>query len=132
MEIITVGREQGNQIVINDNYVGRRHLELIRDDMNNILVRDLDSKNGTYVNGKKISGEVYLNKNDIVRIGNSTLPWRGYFEKTGNTTTESPVTEQVKREKKPINWRNIISILATVISLLLMIFMLVQHIRSLK
>jgi hypothetical protein len=129
MEIITVGREQGNQIVISDNYVGRCHLELIMDDNNNIILRDLNSKNGTYVNGKKISGEVYLNKNDIVRIGNTTLPWRSYFEKAGNTIIETPVTKKVKREKKPINWRNVLSIFATIISLLLMIFMLLRHLK---
>jgi pSer/pThr/pTyr-binding forkhead associated (FHA) protein len=129
MEIITVGREQGNHIVINDNYVGRRHLELIRDDTNNILVRDLNSKNGTYINGKKITGEVYLNKNDIVRIGNTTLPWRSYFEKPGNTTIESPEPKKRKPEKKPINWRNVLSIITMIISLMLMIFMLLQRLK---
>lgn len=40
---------------------------------------DSGSKNGTYVNGVKRHGQVKLSPNDIIRICNSTLPWRSYF-----------------------------------------------------
>ena len=40
---------------------------------------DKGSANGTYVNGVKRHGQVKLNPNDIIRVGNSTLPWQSYF-----------------------------------------------------
>lgn len=80
MKVITIGREHGNDIVISDNYVGRRHIEIVRDDQGHFILKDLNSKNGTYVNGQRIRDEVYLQRNDIVRIGNTTLPWRSYFD----------------------------------------------------
>jgi hypothetical protein len=40
---------------------------------------DFGSRNGTFVNGRRVSGEIYLNPTDSIRIGNTTLPWRGYF-----------------------------------------------------
>lgn len=84
MKIIKVGRSSGNDIVIqNDGYVGRTHCEFIQDDSGNYWVVDMNSKNGTFVNGVRRSGKTKLNSNDMVRIGNTMLPWRNYF--TGAT-----------------------------------------------
>jgi hypothetical protein len=59
--------------------VSRHHLQIIQDDSGNFRLADFGSKNGTFVNGKRISGEVRLNPNDVIRIGNTTLPWNSYF-----------------------------------------------------
>jgi pSer/pThr/pTyr-binding forkhead associated (FHA) protein len=132
MTIVTIGRDKDNNIVVSDNYVGRHHLQLIQDDRGNYLVSDLNSTNGTYVNGKKITGQVHLNPDDIIRIGNTTLPWKSYFAFKNNTSTspiESKPQKQKKpeKEKKPINWRNILSIVTAIISLLLMILMAIRY-----
>ena len=89
MKIITVGREVGNDIVIsNDPFVGRHHLKLFQDDAGVFFVRDLNSTNGTFVNGKRIAGEKGIDKNDIIRIGNTTIPWISYFMEVGDTEIE--------------------------------------------
>lgn len=87
MKIIKVGRSSGNDIVISDNYVGRTHCEFIQDDNGNYWVVDMNSKNGTFVNGVRRSGKTKLNSNDIVRIGNTPLPWMSYLKGVpgGNT-----------------------------------------------
>ena len=79
MKVITIGRSTQNDVVINDPYVGRNHLQLIQKDDGAFYVVDFGSKNGTYVNGNKVHGEVRLSSSDIVRIGNTTLPWKSYF-----------------------------------------------------
>lgn len=80
MKIITIGRSSNNDIVINDPLVTRNiHCQIIQDDTEHYYLVDSHSKNGTYINGKLIRGEVALNKSDIVRIGNTTLPWQTYF-----------------------------------------------------
>lgn len=79
MEVINVGRSSSNDEVIKDSTVSRTHCQFVKDDRGNICVIDTNSKNGVYVNGKKIYGKEYLSSSDVVRIGNTTLPWKNYF-----------------------------------------------------
>lgn len=80
MKIIKVGRSSGNDIVIqNDQYVGRTHCEFIMDDNGNYFVNDLNSTNGTFVNGVRRQGKTHLTPDDNVRIGNTTLAWVNFF-----------------------------------------------------
>jgi pSer/pThr/pTyr-binding forkhead associated (FHA) protein len=53
--VLTIGRENTNDIVIDHPLASRRHARLERDE-NGYLVRDLESTNGTYVDGDRISG----------------------------------------------------------------------------
>ena len=80
MKVITIGRSSNNDIVIDDSFVGRNHCQVIQSNNGSFRIVDLNTKNGTYVNGQRINGEAVLANNDIVRIGNTTLPWRHYFE----------------------------------------------------
>ena len=83
MRVLTIGRSGENDIVINDSQVSRHHLQLIQHDDGHFTLFDFGSTNGTYVNGKRISGEVDIMHGDIVRIGNTTLPWNSYFAESG-------------------------------------------------
>ena len=65
---ITIGRKEDNSVVLNDQHVSGNHAILsIRNEA--LVLEDLNSTNGTLVNGKKISGRVRLNINDEIRIG---------------------------------------------------------------
>lgn len=80
MKVITIGRSKdNNNIVIEDNNVSRSHLQIINDDNGNYYAIDLDSTNGTFVNGNRITGKVQLHKGDTIVIGNTTLSWEAYF-----------------------------------------------------
>lgn len=88
MKEIKVGRSSSNDIVIsNDQYVSGTHCQFIKDDNGNYWLIDLNSSNGTFVNGIRRSGKTRLSSNDIVRIGNTTLPWLNYFNGVSNGTT---------------------------------------------
>ena len=80
MKVVTIGRNEDNDVVIKDTHASRYHLQIIQHDDGHFSLSDFGSTNGTYVNGQKISGEIDLNQNDVIRIGNSTLPWRMYFD----------------------------------------------------
>lgn len=82
MRVIKIGRSSNNDIVINDNMVSRVHCQIIEDENRNYYILDLNSTNGVYVNGMRRNGQTRLNHNDIVRIGNTTLPWTQYFGAT--------------------------------------------------
>ena len=81
MKVITIGRHEDNDVFVDDPCASRHHLQIIQHDDGHYSLADFGSSNGTFINGQKISGEVDLNMNDVVRIGNSTIPWRLFFEK---------------------------------------------------
>jgi len=62
------GRIQNADIYLDDTQVSRKHSEFIYDD-GETSVEDLESTNGTLVNGKKISSKVALKEGDKVAIG---------------------------------------------------------------
>ena len=57
---------------ISDNTVSRRHAELTPD-AGLWWVRDLDSHNGTFVNGRKIEGRIPVRDGDQIRAGSTVL-----------------------------------------------------------
>jgi pSer/pThr/pTyr-binding forkhead associated (FHA) protein len=63
-----IGRLKGSTIRINANDVSRRHCRL-RITPALVTVRDLGSSNGTYVNGKPITGERPLKPGDRLQVG---------------------------------------------------------------
>lgn len=68
---ITIGREDGNTIQLNDERVSRCHLKLQMDN-DRLVMTDLDSTNGTKVNGQE-SHLRLLRCGDLVSVGRSVL-----------------------------------------------------------
>ena len=50
---LTVGREEGNPIQLNDERISRFHLKIQEDD-GKVVLTDLESTNGTKVNGESV------------------------------------------------------------------------------
>lgn len=69
---IVIGRQGDLFKNIGDNSLSRRHAAATIED-GKIVIRDLGSSNGTFVNGKEIHVAVYLNKGDVLKVGNQTL-----------------------------------------------------------
>ena len=76
--IITVGRTPENDIIINNVKVSRNHARFIKTGSGWVL-EDLGSSNGTFVNGKKISGQP-VQKSDKVTIGGTPVDMRFIFD----------------------------------------------------
>ncbi len=68
---ITIGREEGNSIQLNDERVSRFHVR-IQFDQGQLVLTDLESTNGTKVNGEETQLRI-LRHGDVVSIGRSTL-----------------------------------------------------------
>lgn len=86
MKIVTIGRSSSNEVKIEDPLVSRVHCQVIQDDYGNFKLVDTNSKNGIYVNGvKQRHSEIRLSPSDVVRIGNTTLPWQSYFNNVGGS-----------------------------------------------
>lgn len=69
---ITVGRADGNTVVIKDEWVSRQHLEIAPGPDGRYAVRDLGSRNGVFVNGQPVRHGP-LNPNDTVQLGQNLL-----------------------------------------------------------
>jgi pSer/pThr/pTyr-binding forkhead associated (FHA) protein len=68
---ITVGREEGNTIQLNDERVSRFHVK-IQEDHNRLVITDLESTNGTKVNGEDVQLRI-LRFGDMIQVGRSVL-----------------------------------------------------------
>ncbi len=68
-EFLTIGRDPSNNLVINDPFVSFRHVR-IEKRKRGYIVRDIQSRNGTYLNGTPIV-EAYLSNNDKLMVGES-------------------------------------------------------------
>lgn len=68
----TIGRAATNHIVVKDDRCSRCHAEVFLT-RGQWTIRDLDSRNGTLVNGKPMRGDYSLTPNDVVHIANCQL-----------------------------------------------------------
>lgn len=68
---ITIGREEGNSIQLNDERISRFHLK-IQLDHDDLVLTDLESTNGTKVNNEEVQLRI-LRHGDMITVGRSTL-----------------------------------------------------------
>ncbi len=71
-EVTRAGRHPESDIFLDDITVSRRHAELVRKDDGTVVLRDVGSLNGTYVNRERID-EVVLRTGNEVQIGKFKL-----------------------------------------------------------
>ena len=97
MKVVKVGRGKTNNLILNDSTVSRNHLEIFFGDDGLVVVTDLNSANGTTVNGKKITGSVKLDSLDILKAGNSLIKWKNYLKDRDDNNQES--NSEIKQEE---------------------------------
>jgi pSer/pThr/pTyr-binding forkhead associated (FHA) protein len=68
---ITIGREEGNSVQLNDERISRYHLK-IQEDQEKLVLTDLESTNGTRVNGEDTQLRI-LRYGDVISLGRSVL-----------------------------------------------------------
>ncbi len=76
---VTIGRLSDNQIYLEDNTISSHHAELILKG-EDYVVRDLNSTNGTRVNGQRVV-ETCLYHGDVITFGNLQLQYSSSSKK---------------------------------------------------
>jgi adenylate cyclase len=71
-----IGRAPGNQVVLSDDKVSRKHALIHRQGEHEYWLVDLGSSNGSYLDGRRVSQPVALRDRAVIRIGSSTLVFR--------------------------------------------------------
>ena len=68
----TIGRVDDNTFPIAESSVSSHHCEILLRG-NDVIVNDLNSTNGTFINGDKVTGEAVLKPGQILRLGQIEL-----------------------------------------------------------
>jgi hypothetical protein len=89
----TMGRSPENDVVVQDAFVSRRHCAVLVHLRNGCELHDTASKNGTFVNGKRLSGPTQLHAGDEIRVCD-----RHFTFYTRNETADFPVQARTLSE----------------------------------
>lgn len=65
--ITTIGRWEDNDVVIPDRWISRHHAQVCREGSRYVVV-DLDSKNGLFVNGQRVTKDTFLDNDDRIQL----------------------------------------------------------------
>ncbi len=75
-ETMTIGRNEHNEIIIDDAFVSFEHASISRDKQGYWLT-DLNSTNKTYLNSQPVQDMVLLKNGDLIKIGAVTFSFEG-------------------------------------------------------
>jgi hypothetical protein len=93
-----IGRGYNNDIIVDDPYVAAEHLRLFRDQAGQLVVEDLGSANGVYLNGStQRLGRIIVDGKQPIRIGHTFLRIR-----EGNFAVERERVGRPDRHGLPI------------------------------
>ncbi len=96
-----IGRqEEGAGTLGDDIEISRRHARIRREPPHGCTIEDLGSTNGTFVNGRRITGPEPLSVGDCVRVGETTLVVQFSTDPTP-VPTEAPVAPPPAAESPP-------------------------------
>ncbi len=95
--LIDIGRHLDNAICLSENQVSRFHMRLNRTSQGFVL-EDLESTNGTVVNGTRIKEPIILTPGDYITIGQSVEMW---FTDNLETLRMVPPAAQLDRQLPP-------------------------------
>lgn len=86
----TIGRAPSNDIAIPDGSVSSTHARIVRTDTG-FSVEDLKSRNGTFINGEKVSERRLLADGDILRVGKIIMTFNLAREENPGESTQPEV-----------------------------------------
>lgn len=74
-EEVTLGRAAGCGVTVDDTYVSQLHARVFQRD-GEVMVEDLGSTNGTYLNRRRLMGPMIMKRGDRLQLGDTVLELR--------------------------------------------------------
>ncbi|UCD85933.1 MAG: sigma 54-interacting transcriptional regulator [Deltaproteobacteria bacterium] len=85
---LRIGTSENNDLVLSDDTVSRHHL-VINEQKGGYLLKDLDSTNGTYVEGVRVK-EAFLKPGSVIRLGKTAIKFLPQEERVRILPSEKP------------------------------------------
>ena len=100
---IVIGRDKKCDLLLTHDSISRKHAELFIDLDGNVFITDLNSKNGTYVNGRRIYQSDQLFQGDTLVVGDKIeVNWLSYIPYGVGPSSESAIVTIPKTNSKSI------------------------------
>lgn len=113
MHFISLGRGNANDIVISNPSVSTNHAQLEIDNHGKVFIKDFGSKNGTFVNGKKINEQHRLNAGDNVKLGDFSFDWQKALIGDYAVQQSIPAASSIGKSNGLVFWKVLSLFLAT-------------------
>jgi pSer/pThr/pTyr-binding forkhead associated (FHA) protein len=75
-----IGRHPKNRIKILEAGISKVHCLIASEENQTFSIRDLGSRNGTYINGTRLKGKMFLKDGDEIKMGNTLCLFREQME----------------------------------------------------
>lgn len=85
----TIGRAPENDVVVPDAYVSRRHCAILVHAGDGCELHDIASKNGTFLNGRKLTGPTPLSLGDEIRMCDRQLVFMSQSDDAGAGSSQT-------------------------------------------
>src|SRR5690606_23329523 len=70
--VFRIGRDPSCQLRPSSDQVSRQHCEIVISE-DSVLLKDLGSRNGTFLNGRTLSAPAKLKSGDLIKVGHLTF-----------------------------------------------------------
>ncbi|HTR54495.1 MAG TPA: GGDEF domain-containing protein [Kofleriaceae bacterium] len=92
---LLLGRIQGAEVRLDDDGISRKHAQ-VRVEGAKASIEDLGSRNGTFVNGTRITGKIQLSDGDKIQVGRATVLRFGLHDALDESFHESLVSSALR------------------------------------
>ena len=71
-DVVVMGRSDETDVKLDDPYASEFHMRLVAQETG-MMLHDLGSTNGTYVNGRRVSAPTALRRGDTIQVGKTVM-----------------------------------------------------------
>jgi pSer/pThr/pTyr-binding forkhead associated (FHA) protein len=132
---LRLGSYPDNDMIIESEGVDGHHLELFCDSDGNVFITDLNTKNGTFINGEELSGYALLKLGDKVVLGRHyVFRWESFirseeslqkadsFVKEEQKRVGNQTTKPIIQAKDQVSIKQLILIYAAILIMIILMF----------
>jgi hypothetical protein len=74
-DVTVLGRSSEADVLLDDPYASEFHMRLVAQD-SGLVLHDLGSTNGTYINGRRVTAPTALRRGDTIQVGKTVMEVR--------------------------------------------------------
>jgi two-component system cell cycle response regulator len=92
----TIGRGSSVEVRVEDDGISRSHARIRSETAGRAFIEDMGSRNGTFVNGEKISGTLELQEGDKIQLGRGTVLRFGFQDNLDESFHENLLSSALR------------------------------------